>query len=563
MGPPETPNRLVQQSPRLFPSLQLSPDMMYAHQFAGPATAPAYPNQRVFWDPSSMVFDDPGLIPQQYQDHFQFSPVSMSTSFGSSTTVVPSFAPQGPFQIPEEQPYDLPMLQRSSSYTHLDASVFPAPFTTSPRILPPQAENPSMFLSSPARRFGAADQMPNRFIHNPVPERPAYAHQLEESRREQEIKRMRRSDTKQPSITRSVMEALRRPVSPRKENRPGLKRSLTHTGVRGDRTLKVQTSTANAKQNTPTQLDASRQHLPGRSSPLKQVADPISRTLTASRNSKRASLSLAIDENGVAKTIVSSHPYETDMDGLSSSEAESFDDTDFQIFHSQSNSFAFSDTGDLLGQGHQPYGHTKTNSHSTVASVNSAKQSSWHSSASNTRSSDGHARRKRPLATTQEMDIVMEDQPRGNAQHALRAIMEDRSRSTSAQGYHYNMLQLQSSPPLQQSQYATYGASPTTITDPELATPSTDRDSLASNISTRCVCNSSMLDGSVPMVQCDSCSKWLHTSCVGVDSRRIPQVYFCLFCVQTPVRQGATPMRPLAVYPTASPLAHKSSKRNR
>ncbi|KAK5568836.1 hypothetical protein LTR43_005821 [Exophiala xenobiotica] len=467
---------------------------MYAHQFAGPATAPAYPNQRVFWDPSSMVFDDPGLIPQQYQDHFQFSPVSMSTSFGSSTTVVPSFAPQGPFQIPEEQPYDLPMLQRSSSYTHLDASVFPAPFTTSPRILPPQAENPT-------RRFGAADQMPNRFIHNPVPERPAYAHQLEESRREQEIKRMRRSDIKQPSITRSVMEALRRPVSPRKENRPGLKRSLTHTGVRGDRTLKVQTSTANAKQNTPTQLDASRQHLPGRSSPLKQVADPISRTLTASRNSKRASLSLAIDENGVAKTIVSSHPYETDMDGLSSSEAESFDDTDFQILHSQSNSFAFSDTGDLLGQGHQPYGHTKTNSHSTVASVNSAKQSSWHSSASNTRSSDGHARRKRPLATTQEMDIVMEDQPRGNAQHALRAIMEDRSRSTSAQGYHYNMLQLQSSPPLQQSQYATYGASPTTITDPELATPSTDRDSLASNISTRCVCNSSMLDGSVPMVQ--------------------------------------------------------------
>ncbi|KAL6252862.1 hypothetical protein RBB50_000581 [Rhinocladiella similis] len=558
MGPPETPSRVMQQSPSLFPSLQVSPEM-YAHQFSGPATAPAYPNQRLFWDPASIGFDESSL-PQQYQDHFQFSPASMSTSFASSSTVVPSYTPQASFPISEDQPYDLPMLQRSSSYSHFGVSGYPAPFTTSPRVLPPQVENPSMFLSSPARRFGAADQMNNRFIHNPVPERPAYAHQLEESRREQELKRMRRSDVKQPSITRSVMDALKRPVSPRKESRPGLKRSLTHTGVRGDRSSKLQPSSTFVGRRSPAPPDPVKQHRPGRSSPLKQVADSVPRTLTASQIAKRASMSLAIDENGVAKTIFSDRSCGMDPEMLSESEAESFDETDFQMLRSQSNSFAIPESEDVFDQGNGSYSHAKTDSRSTVASTNSAKQSSWHSSASNTRSSDGqHARRKRPLPGTAEMDILMEDRPPGNAQHALRAIIEDRSRSMSSQGLNL-MSQLHSSPPLQQSHYGTYGASPTTVTDPELATPSTDRDSLASNMSTRCVCNSSVLDGSVPMVQCDSCYKWLHTTCVGIDGRRIPQVYMCAFCVQTPVRQGHSSLRPSAAFPIASPLAHKSKR---
>lgn len=504
MGPPETPSRFLQQSPSLFPSLQLSPDM-YAHQFSGPATAPIYPNQRLFWDPSNISFDDSAL-PQQYQDPFQFSPAALSTSFASSTTVVPSFAPQQAFMVPEEQPYDLPMLQRSPHYSQFQGPAFPAPFTTSPRIPPPPVENPSMFLSSPARRFGAADPVAHRFVQNPVPDRPAYAHQIEESRREQEMKRVRRSDVKQPSITRSVMEALKRPVSPiKKQGRPGLKRSSTHTGVRSDRTLKLQTSNMVMGRNSPAPQDVSRQHQPGRSSPLKQVADPKARILASSQNARRGSLSLAIDENGVAKTIVSGDGHEMDVDAFSGDEPGSFDDTDFQMLHSQANSLAFSGNGDVSppehGQSERLYGHSKTSSNSTMVS-DLANQSSWHSSASNTRSSDGHqARRKRPLGTGIEMDILMEDKPSGNAQHALRAIIQDRSRSTSAQGYHSHQHQLHSSPPLQQTQYAMYNASPTTITDPDLATPSTDRESLASNMSTRCICNSSMLDGSVPMVQ--------------------------------------------------------------
>lgn len=508
MGPPETPSRFMQQSPNLFPSLQFSPDL-YAHQFnTGPATAPIYPQQRLFWDPASMPFEQPTL-PQQYQDPFQMSPVGMSTSFASSSTIVPQYPQQEMFfeEQPQQQqpPYELPNMPRSMSFTHVDGAVFPTPFTTSPRIQAPPMENPSMFLSSPARRFNTADTTSFKFGHQPVPDRPAYAHQIEESRREQEMKRVRRLEAKQPSITRSVMEALRRPVSPKKDTRPGLKRSLTHTGVRNDRGLKIQTQTG---RNSP----APGSYRPGRSSPLKALADPISRTLTTSRNAniKRGSMSLSIDEYGVAKTVLTDHEPDMDLDEALSSATESLDESDFHMLHSQTTSFAFHENDDLSGPTHslanRSFSHSKNDSRSTMGSTGSAKQSSYQSSQSSytkSRPSDGvPGRRKRPLlGTTIEDDTLMEDETfSGNAQAALRAIIQDRSRSTSTQGEPTNH-HLHSSPPLAQTQYATFNASPTTITDPDLATPSTDRDSLGSNMSTRCVCNSSLLDGTVPVIQ--------------------------------------------------------------
>jgi hypothetical protein len=212
-------------------------------------------------------------------------------------------------------------------------------------------------------------------------------------------------------------------------------------------------------------------------------------------------MSLAIDENGVAKMILRDSVPSMDLDEVVSSETDSFDDTDFQILHSQANSFAFTDHDDYVDHS-QPlnqrgYSHSKNSSHSTMGSMGSGIQPSYHSSASSYINT-----RKRPLlSSTVENDTMMEDTPPpGNAQAALRAIIEDRSRLYSGPdtaGHHT----LHSSPPMVQTQYAMFNASPTTITDPELATPSTDRDSLASTMSTRCVCNSSVIDGTVPVVQ--------------------------------------------------------------
>jgi hypothetical protein len=386
IGPPETPSRSMQQSPSLFPSLQLSPDLCANRFNSGPATAPIYPKQRLFWNSTTMPFDEPSL-PQQYQDPFQMSLVDFSTSFASSSTVVPHY-PQREFFL-EEQPYDLPNIPRSVSFSRVDGTALPAPFPTSPRLPAPPMENPSMFLSSPARRFGATDQGYGQFGNALVPDRPAYAHQIEESRREQEMKRMRR------------MEALKRPVSPKKDSRPGLKRSLAHTGVRSDRALEIQTQTG---RNSPAPADASRSFRPGQSSPLKTIADPVSRTLSTSRNSniKRGSLSLAIDENGVAKTVLTESQADMDLDDALSSATDSSDESDFHILRSQHNSFAFHDHDDVLNTIHsqlsRPYSHSKTNPRSTMASTNSTKQSSYHSSQSSythPRSSDGVPGRRR------------------------------------------------------------------------------------------------------------------------------------------------------------------------
>ena len=79
----------------------------------------------------------------------------------------------------------------------------------------------------------------------------------------------------------------------------------------------------------------------------------------------------------------------------------------------------------------------------------------------------------------------------GNAKEALRAILHDRAPNNAARrsASLSQSQQFHSSPPVQQQGF---NASPTTITDPDINTPSTDRES---NGSTRCICSSSSPDG--------------------------------------------------------------------
>lgn len=99
-----------------------------------------------------------------------------------------------------------------------------------------------------------------------------------------------------------------------------------------------------------------------------------------------------------------------------------------------------------------------------------------------------------------------------------------------------------------------FNASPN-ATDAGLTTPSTDRSSMSGD-STRCVCNSAADDGRL-MVQCESCNKWLHMACVGLNNQNLPPVYVCIFCTgQTPVARGGRVRGPPV--PFDSPLTHKS-----
>jgi hypothetical protein len=536
MGPPETPGRRVAASPQFFPSLQFSPDL-FQTPMSGPATAPAYPQNRLFWDPSSTGEDIP------YQDPFGPPHSDLVTPFTPSP--VPSHGFQSAGSVSSAHAYDLPSSQATQVLAppmspSIDGSGFPAPFTASPRLPAPAPDDPSMFLSSPARRFGPAPQ-PISSLSSNRPELQAYHHQVQESKREEELERAKKATTKRSSTSRTSKTVLKRPVSPSSSSRPGLKRSMTHTGVNESYPHQRRQSQVSFADSVSVLNDGARPSRGRRSSPLKPSSVSSYQGSDRAPPRTRTSLSFTIDKDGRAKTVVTQIPdrpaSRMDMDDESSgSETDSIDATDFDMIRSQKNSFAFPEQEEQNRQierlRYQAKSHSKSSSYSsTIASSTSAHPSSRTSSAVSAprpRSHlsgdpyvksmyDAQARRSFTSSTVQipnDDDTILDDEEdHGDAQHALRAMLKDRPRSVSTHIAHFpppsshmNAFQQQfhSSPPIpqhhQHSNYGIFNASPTTITDPDLATPSTDRGSHASSSSTRCVCNSSSPDGKL-MIQ--------------------------------------------------------------
>ena len=524
MGPPETPGRLVAASPQFFPSLQFSPDL-FQTPMSGPTTAPDFPQNRLFWDPSSNSEDHP------YQDPFGPPHPDLVSPFTPS--LVPSHGLQSTGSVSSAHGYEGPGSQKKQALApplspSIDGSGFPAPFTASPRVQVPAPEDPSMFLSSPARRFGPAQHVPGSFSSANRPELQAYHHQIQESKREEELQRTTKPTSKRSSLARSTKTMLKRPVSPPSESRPGLKRSATHSGV-GDSYPHQRRQSQVSFADSVSILNDGNRHRGGRSSPLKRGSVNTYQNVDRPQSSGRTSLSFTIDKDGRAKTVVTRIPdrpvSRMEMDeGSSGSETDSLDVADFDIARSQNTSFAFPEQEDQ----HRPIdilryesnSHSKSSSYSsTIASSASATLSSRTSSlfgGARPRSRlpgepysksllDAQAQRSFTSLHTQapnDFDTTFDEEEKGDAQHALRAMLKDRPRPTSSTNIaHFpprqinNFQKFDSSPPIPHNNYGIFNTSPTTVTDPDLATPSTDRGSHASNGSTRCVCNSSSPDG--------------------------------------------------------------------
>ena len=523
MGPPETPSRVMQPSPQLFPSLQFSPDL-FQPQFGGPATAAVYPQQRLFWDTSSSINVD-GVVPSQFQNSFRTVQTDLVHPFTPSPALSHGFdhVPAGP-----ELTYDLPSSQVSQSTEtappYFEELALTAPFTASSRPQLPIAEDPSLFLSSPARRFGPPAQSTGFASTASRMERQPYHHQIEESKREEEFERAKRARTKRHSGSQHSANLARRPVSPVSDGRPGIKRSLTHSGEAGrDAHVRQHSQVSFSESVAVANGEPKRLSRGGRTSPLKRISRTSLISLPERPSSQRTSLTFTIDKDGRAKTVVTPIPdplcSEMDLDDSSDSGTESGDETDLDFLKSQSNSFMFDGDDRQRSFVHSKLdlkAHSKRSSYSsTFASSNSTYQSSRTSSnPGGVRPGTHRGEPNKPAQTgvdqvrnkdAKSVDVsffedASEDE-QGDAQHALRAVLRDRPRSTSSQGSFTKrrsgqIQQFHSSPPIQPgNSFGTYNASPTTITDPDLATPSTDRESYASNGSTRCVCSSSSPDG--------------------------------------------------------------------
>lgn len=491
MGPPETPSRgMIPQSPNLFTSIQFSPDL-FSQQMMEPQSAPVYPQQRLFWDPATAT--PLQSTPQQFHTPTAF-PDDFSASFNSNSTIIP----QTYEAMQPDISYDLPPVSETMPASFMDGSTFPAPFQTSPRLAPPPADNPTQFLSSPARRFGGEVTADNVHQRRVTTELPAYHHQIQESRREKELlARTRRKSRpqKRPADEDLVMKSVRRALSPKKSSRPGLTRSATFGGVQ-----------AGARRSSST-LDnvsigssiSSRSTRAGRSSPLKQMRSSIRRSSASATTQPSSSISLEIDKNGVARTIMNSLPEDDDEymdDQYSTDPISSEDETDQQILYSFSAEPSDSDSAMLSGDARDELRSSAYLSMGSDKIARIARAPSTldprlreHDPASTIRRARGET------LTSSNTDATNG----GNAQQALRALLQDRSRSASSHASTSSM-QFHSSPPIQQGQFPNYNGSPTTITDPDLATPSTDTGSHGSASATRCVCNSASPDGNI-MIQ--------------------------------------------------------------
>ncbi|KAL4970264.1 PHD finger domain protein [Aspergillus stella-maris] len=573
----ETPSRVMGTSPRLFGDLQSSPDPFRLGSI-NPSGSPFFPQQKLFWDQG---LDQPADLGISGGQGNLFDSANADTFNTNSTNGQESHIPQlphidGSMELPEFHN----ALYGLSSGAPTDAALFPAPFSTSPRLPLPKADDPALFLSSPARRFGGPQPTPEKRLF--PRQRQPYHHQTEEFRREE----LRRAQGVNPHLSEYEEDD---DYTPR-QTRPGLIRSFTVNAVTRPGSNGTMSS-ASGIRKSPSK---------GRASPIKpmRAALPRSTSLASGLPRRSQSVVLKIGKDGRAKTemqpVLEASTGLTDPIGgmdLDGSATESeYDSAEFPEYppSSRNPSFAFSDAGRPAiarsdSGSRPPSMGSYTSSHSGRVSpwataprgparrpALKATLDDWKRTPKR-QSTMLHSDLSYSSAVSNPGSIADVEEDTGDAQHALRKVLQDkgripRSQTVASFGSRSNrslqsLAQLQSSPPRSgaelDSDSREANTSPTTITDPDLATPCTDRYSNPSN-GTRCICNS-MDNGGHLMIQCESCSHWLHTKCVGLERSNLPSVYVCLFCAQTPSRKNRArvPVSTVGHAPT-SPLAHKS-----
>lgn len=538
----ETPSRLLGASPRFFAGLQSSPDP-FDLAAVDPSASPFFPQQRLFWD--NDIEQQGGSLGLSGHSTNPFdSSAPTSTPQNYNRTLQDARIPQLPSI---DANLDLPEVHGptySFSAAPSDAALFPAPFSTSPRLPIAKADDPALFLSSPARRFGGPQLSPDKRLFS-KPVRQPYHHQTEEYKRE-ELWRAQSINHPLPGFDDE--EDDEDDFTPRRA-RPGLTRSVTHTAITappqrstsGQSTSGMMTSTCGIRKS-PSK---------GRSSPIKPFRQQLTRANSVASGfpTRSQSVILRIGKDGRAKaemqtvteasTGLTDPVSGTELDPFAPEhEYDSADLSEYPIVPNRNSSFAFSDVGGPTvahsDSGSRP--HSKGSYTSTAASSQSGRVSPWASS------SRGPARRpvyqtaadewNRTTPKRQSMLINSDltypsvgspsgllpenEDDSGDAQHALRKVLEGRGRLPRSQTIErprsnrssLSFAHLRSSPPRFDAELDPNSrppnTSPTTMTDPDLATPTTERFSNPgprnpSNC-TRCVCQS-MDNGGHLMIQ--------------------------------------------------------------
>ncbi|KAI9740664.1 MAG: hypothetical protein M1818_004628 [Claussenomyces sp. TS43310] len=261
--------------------------------------------------------------------------------------------------------------------------------------------------------------------------------------------------------------------------RPGLQRSLSDS-----RTRRLSGQRSSHLSSTSLRLEPRALSRTGRTSPAKQVSRPSLASIPESAPRVRTEVKFIIDANGRARTdtttIVDDPKTAIERslsDDYDSSPSDSSTDDEPIMIPNRTSSLV------LPAKRMDP----------RVSGFDTARRSIEGRRRSS--SALGQSPRGSPsqLEEDSEAETVMEGDS-GNAMHALRKVMDNRNRVKKRPGSTQPHLYSNTSP----YQYASTNISPLTTTDPDLATPSTDRESSISD-STRCICG--RRDGDVFMIQ--------------------------------------------------------------
>ncbi|KAL8997089.1 MAG: hypothetical protein Q9188_006417 [Gyalolechia gomerana] len=511
-----------------FPSLQFSPEV-FSFPNSGPATAPVFPQQKLFWDPEQS--HDAMNIDFTSSDGFAMGIAldkSLDPFVSGPDPNTPSKMPSASFQALDGSQDDLAVFPVSAK---VPAKKF------SKSRLAASVVNPSMLFSSPSHSSDLSNvPLSQADIESTL---QPYAHQIQDAKRE--IKQLGSRKTRRGKGTEVDSPAVKEALATLRDedtDRPATRRSITDSVLQSFDDTHVKAALRERKAiETQRRVSASRQQRGRRLSPYKSAQPP----------NKRTALTLTIDSSGRAKTETKvvkagtgpSSDSKMDLDSASEGEDSSASSDDMDIATSHRQSFRFAKKrakrGKLTRFALDSKTHSQKSSYastfassSTVGGVKPISQrlmsnmsfqfddpsllplppSDDRASSSTVISDrlDGRDTHESDTGTT-----VDSDDGKGDAQSELKKIRQQRQQSKSHHATHSiqqrnqsfqcpNPLSTNSIQPFSYAENLTpnhdpFNISPTTITDPDLTTPNSARDSHVSNESTRCVCRGTESDG--------------------------------------------------------------------
>ena len=519
----------VEASPG-FTGLQFSPEI-FNFPNSGPATAPAFPQHKLFWDPEqnqdSMNLDfsnnDPfalGLEADKNLDPF----------VSSQDHATPSRLPSGLFHGLDGSQDDLAVFPVSAK---APAKKFPKSKTTANVV------NPSMLFSSPSRSSDLSIIPPSSQVEVNSTLQP-YAHQIQDAAREDEIRLSKKQKRRRgPEVDSPAVKAALQTLRDEDDDRTEIRRSVTDTVLESFN----QPKTAKGLQRRKSR------DLQRKSSPIReQTQRRLSTYKEAKQSSRRTSLTFTIDANGRAKTETklveddagpsSGSRMELDSITDSSDSSSSSEEDILVISQRQSINYGKPPKAKLTRFAADSRTHSQKSSYASTFASNSTHKTIKPTKSSRRRvisnlslhyddpsqlplpMSDDRASSSTVISdrldgridpdTEVETDVDS-DEDNGDAQFELKKIMRHRDLSKAIHpqrsGSHKkhaneypnpvyaNQLQPYSFLTNRTPTHDPFNISPTTITDPDLATPNSAHDSQVSTDSTRCVCHGADSDG--------------------------------------------------------------------